>query len=72
MKTNPIKAYRDEQGLTQSALANALGVKQSTVAGWESGHRPVASDLVGRVSAHTGIPLHVLRPELFPVPADAA
>ena len=69
MDTNPIKAYRAENEVTQIELATALGVAQSTVASWETGHRPVGAEVVGRVSSYTGIDLHVLRPDLFPVAA---
>lgn len=69
--SDAIKAYRAETEATQQALADVLGVRQSTVASWESGHRSVSASLVGRVSACTGIPMHVLRPDLFPQPAAA-
>jgi DNA-binding transcriptional regulator YiaG len=36
-----IKAIREKLGgITQSALADALGVDQSTVSNWENGQRP--------------------------------
>lgn len=35
-----IKALRSKLGLTQAALAAAIGVDQSTVSLWESGMKP--------------------------------
>jgi putative transcriptional regulator len=34
-----VKSIRDELNLTQQAFADKLGVKQSTVSGWEQGLR---------------------------------
>ncbi|MGN0647145.1 MAG: helix-turn-helix transcriptional regulator [Oscillospiraceae bacterium] len=34
-----IRFYREKAGFTQSKLADAIGVSQSTVAMWESGDR---------------------------------
>lgn len=67
----PIRRYRVARGITQVQLADALELKQSTIAGWETGRRPVSAYLVGRVSALTGIPIHELRPDLFHGPAAA-
>lgn len=38
MKPEEIRAYRQTLGLTQEALATALGVSPDTVSRWESGH----------------------------------
>lgn len=35
--TNSIRAARQQKGLTQQALAEAVGVKKATVSGWECG-----------------------------------
>jgi DNA-binding transcriptional regulator YdaS (Cro superfamily) len=43
-------------------LGEALGISQPAVSQWER----VPSERVGKVSAITGIPPHVLRPDLFP------
>jgi len=42
METTPnIKAIRETLGLTQSALANKIGVAQGDVSNWETGrHKP--------------------------------
>lgn len=34
---NGFKAMREKAGITQKALANRMGIAQSTVAMWESG-----------------------------------
>ncbi|HIU82221.1 MAG TPA: helix-turn-helix transcriptional regulator [Candidatus Ornithoclostridium faecavium] len=42
-----LKLLREEEGLSQSALAKALGVSQSAVAQWEAGTRkPTAQAVV--------------------------
>jgi DNA-binding transcriptional regulator YdaS (Cro superfamily) len=45
-----------------SRLADALGISQPAVSQWDR----VPARQVGKVSALTGIPPHVLRPDLFP------
>lgn len=46
MNGEKIKALRLRAGLTQEALAAALGMSQQAVASWESGERsPRASDI---------------------------
>lgn len=49
----------------QAALARELKITRSAVHHWDV----VPSQQAGRVSAITGIPLHELRPDLFPSPA---
>lgn len=67
---NAIKKWRSETGTTQVQLAERLGVAQSVVARWEA--ESVGVKRVLLVSDVTGIPPHVLRPDVYPVPADAA
>ena len=43
-KPHPLKTYRQEQGLTQEALAGRIGVTRATVNRWENGRRPSVAD----------------------------
>lgn len=46
-----LRLLRQEQGMSsQQALAEALGVSQSTVANWEGGRREPSFELMGRVA----------------------
>lgn len=51
----------------QAALARELNITRSAVHHWDV----VPSHQAGRVSQLTGIPLHELRPDVFPLPASA-
>lgn len=57
--------WRKERKITQQAAADLLGVKQGTVAGWESGSRNVGLTLIARVSKITKISRKQLRPDIF-------
>lgn len=45
-----IKLMRIKSGLTQSQLAKAIGVTQSTIARWESGNRPITVDQLYKIA----------------------
>lgn len=71
---HPLRAYRESVGLTQAELADILGVERTTVARWETGVRRVDPELLRLIEEKTGIPPHVLRPdlaELFTAPSAA-
>jgi DNA-binding transcriptional regulator YdaS (Cro superfamily) len=53
-----------------SALSRAIGVSHSTVLRWVESRVP--AERVRAVAAHTGIPPHKLRPDLFEAPASDA
>ena len=61
-----LKAARKEKGLTQTQVAEHLGVNQSTIASWEIGRRQprTAQDCVA-LKELLGIPLQVSRPDWF-------
>src|SRR5262245_34037760 len=61
---HPLKAYRDRRGLTQVALARALGVSKITISRWETGARRIDGALVAEVAQKTGIARDALRPDL--------
>ncbi|MDN5655132.1 MAG: XRE family transcriptional regulator [Kocuria sp.] len=44
-----LRAAREDAGLTQRALADAVGARQPHIAGIESGRRPVSEDLLERL-----------------------
>ncbi|MFF1686980.1 MULTISPECIES: helix-turn-helix domain-containing protein [unclassified Streptomyces] len=46
------RTVREQLGHTQDALAEAFGVSADTVAGWESGRRPLTSVPVGQMLVH--------------------
>jgi hypothetical protein len=49
-------------------LANKLDVTRGAVAQWQR----VPAERIGEVSTITGIPPHVLRPDLFPTVSEPA
>jgi transcriptional regulator with XRE-family HTH domain len=57
--TKRISGLRKERGLTQEELAAAVGLRQSTVAGWEAGKGPTLAGLV-RLSDFYGVDLRWL------------
>lgn len=59
-----LKDYRKARGITQAQLAIELGISTNTIWRWESGERRVDRELLPDVSAKTGIPKRILRPDL--------
>lgn len=68
--TSSIKKWRDEHKLTQAAAGALVGVTQPTWAKWEDGQVPPEQCLP--VHRATGIALHELRPDIYPVPQRRA
>lgn len=66
---HPIRAYRDEKGLTLEQFGAEFGVDKSTVKRWEMGSIP--AERVRSISEFTGISQHDLRPDLWDAPAPA-
>lgn len=64
LKNNPLKAYRQREGITQGQLADQLGVERVTVARWEVGIRKIDRKSLKAVAAKTGIHPKDLRPDL--------
>ncbi|ATG53742.1 XRE family transcriptional regulator [Brachybacterium ginsengisoli] len=48
-----LRAAREDAGMTQRALADAVGARQPHIAGIESGRRPVSADLLDRLLTAT-------------------
>jgi len=61
---HPLRAYRARHGLSQHALARALGVTNITISRWENGARRIDDRLLGKVAQTTGIARDALRPDL--------
>ena len=63
---HPLKAYRERQDppLTQTALADILGVSRTSVCRWESGERMPDEGLLPTIAEKTGIDPAELRPDL--------
>ena len=51
-----IKQARECMGLTQTAVAEALGVEQGSISQWERGYMQPTSDMVERLAFHLHVP----------------
>ena len=51
--------YRTERKLTQTKLAQEVGMKQSVIARLERGERPPSLSTLARITAGTGIEFHL-------------
>lgn len=56
---------------TLDKAASLFGVSAVSVHRYETGERRIKPQLVQRVSEVTGIPPHILRPDVFPIPDSA-
>lgn len=54
-----------------AAAARKLGVKHTSVIGWRS-RGVIPAERVRQVSEASGLPNHVLRPDLYDAPGEAA
>jgi len=68
--TEHLKTWRLKRNLTQTEAAEQAGVRQPSWAKWESGKVPPEQCLT--VHRLTAIPLHVLRPDIYPAPKRKA
>jgi DNA-binding transcriptional regulator YdaS (Cro superfamily) len=66
---NPIRIWRKLNGVLIRDLARQVGVQEPAVCKWERSR--VSSGKALAVHRATGIPLHVLRPDLYPAPDTA-
>jgi transcriptional regulator with XRE-family HTH domain len=64
MQAHPLKVYRKTRKLTQTMLAQELGVTSISVSRWETGSRKIDLDLLSEIAKKTGIPKLKLRPDL--------
>ena len=56
---NRIIRYRAGHGITQTQLARAVGMQQPVIARLERGERPPSLSTLARITAGTGIQLHL-------------
>jgi ribosome-binding protein aMBF1 (putative translation factor) len=56
---NRIIRYRADHGITQTQLARAVGMQQPVIARLERGERPPSLSTLARITAGTGIQLHL-------------
>lgn len=59
--------YRKALGKTQAELAAHFGVQPPALCKWERGRIP--AERVPEIARVTGIPRHLLRPDLYPAEA---
>lgn len=64
-----IKNWRRSQGLTQLEAAAKAGVTQGNWCKWEKGTIGIPAERCPSLHKLTGIPLHKLRPDIYPAPA---
>ena len=58
------------RGIKHADLARAMGVQRSTVSRWC--RKRVPPERCRDLSGYLGIPMHVIRPDIFPAPQGAA
>lgn len=63
---HPIRISRQEKGLSLAELAAALGTSKAELSRWETGKRKVPAHRAVKVAEITGVPVHLLRPDVFP------
>lgn len=64
MSQNPLKDFREREGLSQADLAKLIGVSRETVTRWENGTRNPDEDKLPTIAEKTGITPSILRPDL--------
>lgn len=64
-----IKSLREQRGMTQAALADALGIDQSAVSRIEDGSRPLAARELASASSALSVTIAALLDEGAPQPA---
>lgn len=64
------KRLKVERGLTQSDIAEALGVAQSAVSNWSRGEKEPSAERAVDIETKLGVPRSEIRPDLWPVVAE--
>lgn len=65
MSPNPLKAYREAQGLSQQEIADRIGVSRQMVGFLENGEREFTADMAVKIEKELGIPREDTMPEFF-------
>lgn len=65
-----LSAYRRDRNLTLEQAGAQFGVDKTTFMRWEAGAIPPKR--VAEVSFMTGVPMHLLRPDVFPAPKNGS
>lgn len=68
---NCIRDHRVARGLTQVALAKALGISEWTIIRWEKGYTSIPLAALKNLARHLQVAPDVLLPELACVPVKA-
>lgn len=66
-----IAAAMQAKGFTDATLAQTLDVSPETVRLWRHGQRNPAPQKAQALNRALGIPLHILRPDIYPAPTPA-
>lgn len=64
---SPLTSYRAALGIKQAALAKKFGVQPPALSKWERNRVPAERVLM--IEKVTGIPRHLLRPDIYPAPS---
>lgn len=62
---HPLKAYRYDEGLTQTDLADKLGISVGQLCRLERGSRGITGLMAVKIERKLGIPRNKLRPDLW-------
>lgn len=66
---DPLRAYREENNLSQQDIADRLNVSRQLIGMLETGERPYTADMAVAIEKELGIPRARFRPDLFEVAA---
>lgn len=67
-----LETYMRDNGITQIAMAEKLGVHQSLISQWIKGARPIAPKKAKAIEEATGglVKRHELRPDIYDAPVE--
>jgi transcriptional regulator with XRE-family HTH domain len=66
--SHPITTFRQKENLTLARFGELAGLSKGFVCDVEAGRKKLGPDKAREVEAATGIPKHVLRPDLWEAP----
>lgn len=62
---NPLKAYREQESLSQQDIAERIGISRQMVGFLENGERDFTAEMALRIEDALGINRVLMRPDLF-------